>query len=86
MSDTSVLLTSLPRGCCAVIEDVTDRKDLQRLKSMGICIGRSVEITKCGDPLILKVYGTRVGLSARLADHVRVTPCEHAKRCWERIP
>ena len=85
MSDTAPLLSSLPRGCCAVIEDVTDHTDLKRLKSMGICIGRTVEVIKCGDPLILQVYGTRVGLSARLADHVRVNPCEHAKRCWERM-
>jgi Fe2+ transport system protein FeoA len=69
-----------------VIEEVTDRTDLQRLKSMGICIGRSVEVIKQGDPLILKVYGTRIGLSARLADHVQVSPCEYSPRCWEREP
>ncbi len=84
MPDDVLNLTTLPRGCCAVIESVSDREDLQRLKSMGICIGRTVEILKCGDPLILQVYGTRIGLSSRLAAHVWVSICEHSRRCWER--
>lgn len=77
-------LCMLSRGCCAVVEEVEGREDLERLKALGICIGRTVEVIKRGDPLILKVYGTRIGLSARLAETVRVSPCEHSRRCWER--
>ena len=49
--------------------------DLERLMAMGVCGGRTIELVQRGDPLILKVYGTRVGVSARLADHILVTPC-----------
>jgi len=78
-------LSDLDVGTCALIEDVDSRKELDRLKSMGICIGRKVEVAKRGDPLILKVYGIRIGLSARLARHIQVRPCESAPRCWERL-
>lgn len=84
MSHDLSSLVSLPRGCCAVVDEVEGREDLERLKALGICIGRTVEVVKCGDPLILKVYGTRIGLSARLAETVRVLPCEPSRRCWER--
>jgi Fe2+ transport system protein FeoA len=42
------------------------------LKSLGICVGRRVQLAKVGDPLIVRVLGTRVGLSARLAECVVV--------------
>ncbi len=72
-----------PETCCRIVE-VEDRRELDRLKSMGLCLGRTVEVVKSGDPLIVRVYGTRIGLSARLAEHVKVSPCSHAPRCWER--
>lgn len=50
---------------------------------MGVCIGRRVEIIKTGDTLIIRVFGSRIGLSARMAAHVRVQPCSRAPRCWE---
>jgi len=41
---------------------------------MGICVGRQVQLVQAGDPLIVRVLGTRVGLSARLAAGVVVEP------------
>jgi Fe2+ transport system protein FeoA len=43
-----------------------------RLKALGVCVGRRIELLKAGDPLILRVLGARVGLSARLAAKVYV--------------
>jgi Fe2+ transport system protein FeoA len=43
-----------------------------RLKSLGICVGRCIELVKSGDPLIVRVLGARVGLSARMASTVFV--------------
>jgi Fe2+ transport system protein FeoA len=48
---------------------------MERLKALGICIGRQVELVKRGDPLIVRVYGSRLGISARLANRVLVEPC-----------
>ena len=80
----SVTLDRLTPGACGVIPDLGEGKASSRLQSMGICLGRTVEIVKKGDPLILKVYGTRIGLSGRLASHIRLEPCDQAERCWER--
>jgi Fe2+ transport system protein FeoA len=50
--------------------------DLQRLEVMGICPGRFVKVIKPGDPLVVRVLGTRIGLAAALAAFVYVSPCE----------
>jgi hypothetical protein len=40
--------------------------------ALGLCVGRRVEVVKAGDPMIVRVIGAQVGLSARLAAHVLV--------------
>ena len=70
-------LDELPAHVCAVVRSVeTDDEDTQRLKTLGVCMGRRVEIVRTGDPLILKVFGSRLGLSATLATRVRVEICQ----------
>ncbi len=49
--------------------------DMNRLKAMGVCVGRKVEAIQVGNPLILRVLGVRLGVSARLARQVSVTIC-----------
>jgi Fe2+ transport system protein FeoA len=72
-----VRLDELPAHVCAVVRSVeTDDEDTQRLKTLGVCMGRRVEIVRTGDPLILKVFGSRLGLSATLATRVRVEVCQ----------
>ena len=44
--------------------------DSARLQAMGVCQGRVLEILKGGDPLVIRVVGSRVGIAARLARHV----------------
>jgi Fe2+ transport system protein FeoA len=78
-----VSLSVLPQGGCGIIVSVSDREELMRLKSMGICLGRRVEIIKQGNPLIVRVFGSRIGLSRRLAEDVSVVECGSAPRCWE---
>lgn len=39
---------------------------------MGICVGRTVQVTSVGNPLIVKVLGSRVGLAGALAACVSV--------------
>lgn len=64
-----------PRLCGIVQEIAADDEDAERLKAMGVCIGRRVEVIQRGDPLILRVLGSRLGLSSRLAARVRVQSC-----------
>ena len=71
-----ISLDQLKTGLCGTVVKVTaDNEDAERLKEMGLCMGRNVMLVKAGDPLILRVVGTRIGISARLASTVRVAPC-----------
>lgn len=71
-----VRLDELPPRTCAVVRTVsTDDEDTHRLKTLGVCVGRRVELIRSGDPLILKVFGSRLGLSAELAARVQVEVC-----------
>ena len=74
---TAILLNALGNGVLAqVVDVVAEADDAVRLKSLGICIGRRVQLVKGGDPLIVRVLGARVGLSARLAAGVVVRPLD----------
>jgi Fe2+ transport system protein FeoA len=65
-------LSTLGRGEGRVVQVEAEAADAARLKALGICVGRRVLIVQAGDPLIVKVVGSRVGLSARLAAGVFV--------------
>lgn len=65
----------LPKQCATVCRVDAQDGSADQLMAMGVCIGRQVEVVKCGDPLILRVLGSRIGLSARLAQRVYVTSC-----------
>lgn len=70
-------LTALSPGRCGWVVDVeAGGDDTERLKVMGICAGRKVRLVRRGDPMILCVWGTRVGVSRRLAEQVYVQPCQ----------
>jgi Fe2+ transport system protein FeoA len=53
----------------------TDDEDTNRLKTLGVCVGRRVELVRAGNPLILKIFGSRLGISAELAARVTVEVC-----------
>ena len=77
VSDHGAKMLSLGAGQCGRISRMeAESEEVQRLKAMGVCLGRKVQILRSGDPLILMVLGTRIGLSARLAEHVWVNCCE----------
>jgi Fe2+ transport system protein FeoA len=69
-------LASLRAGAGRVISVIAEPDDAARLMAMGICVGRRVEIVQAGDPLIVRVVGARVGLSARLAAGVLVATAD----------
>jgi Fe2+ transport system protein FeoA len=66
-------LRSLPRGARGRVELVeADGLDRERLEVMGLCPGRTVEVVQAGDPMIVRVLGTRIGLAGSLAATIRV--------------
>ena len=66
-------LASLPESTLARIDSLdASAGDVQRLEVMGLCQGRVVQVVKRGDPMIVRVLGTRIGLAAVLAERVRV--------------
>ncbi len=65
-------LSAMIGGEARVMSVEAETADASRLMALGICVGRRVEIVKAGDPLIVRVVGARVGLSARLAAAVMV--------------
>ncbi len=72
-----VRLDVLPPRTCAVVRSIaTDDEDTQRLKTLGVCLGRRVELIRTGDPIILKVFSSRLGISAELAARVHVEVCQ----------
>ena len=78
--DASMRLDQLPPGWCGMIVHVDDEdSSAERLKAMGVCAGRKVEVVKQGHPLILRVLGSRLGLSARLARLVKVESCSSSQ-------
>ena len=69
-------LDQLEPGRCGTVREVqAGDDDTDRLKTMGVCNGRKVMVVRTGDPLVLRVLGSRVGVSARLASRVRVEAC-----------
>ena len=68
-------LPQLPKHSVARIAGLqVDQHDATRLKAMGLCVGRQVQLVRAGDPLIVRILGGRIGLSARLAGGVSVEP------------
>jgi ferrous iron transport protein A len=69
-------LDRLQPGACGVVRRIDSQdEDIQRLKTLGICLGRRVELVKAGDPLIVRVFGSRLGVSAELAARVWLETC-----------
>ena len=68
-------LARLPRGASGRVVSVdVSAPDRERLEVMGLCQGRVVQVVQPGDPMIVRVLGTRIGLAGALAEGVRVQP------------
>jgi Fe2+ transport system protein FeoA len=59
------------------IQSVSDDGEMSlRLKRLGLCENRRVEVLVAGDPMVVRVVGSRVGLSRELARLVAVDSAE----------
>lgn len=71
-------LDQIPAGTRAIVEKI-DGGDaaIQRLMAMGLCVGRQIEVIRHGNPLIVRLLGSRIGISGRVARHIHVTRQHH---------
>ena len=76
LGEPGVGLDQLPPGTLAVVirMDETDHAMMIRLKTMGMHPGRAVRVLRRGSRMIVTCGGTRIGLSATVARHIRVEP------------
>ena len=72
-SIVNIGLEAMPAGVPARIQEITAvAADRDRLEVLGLCEGRIVEVVRSGDPMIVRLLGTRIGLAAALARTIRV--------------
>lgn len=65
-------LASQPAGQY-LCDQISGPKDAQiRLKRLGICENRPIEVVRHGDPMVLNVVGASIGLSRYLAECILV--------------
>ncbi len=75
--DSAIPLDKLEPGKCGLVVKVAaDSDDAKRLMAMGVCTGRIIKLELRGDPMILQVVGSKLGVSRRLGETVSVTPCD----------
>ncbi len=73
---TRVRLDKLgPHQCGTICHVDTTDGAAGQLMAMGVCAGRRIEVIQRGDPMILRVLGSRLGVSAPLASRVKVELC-----------
>ena len=75
-STASVPLLDLAPGAVAVLRDVLDHQSRAVLRSLGLTDGARLRICRIGDPCIIQVRSTRIGLSKQVAQSVYVVVAE----------
>lgn len=73
-SPTLVPLTSVPVGALATLHDVRDAESRTVLRSLGLHDACVMRLCKVGDPCIVQVRATRIGLSDAVARCLYVVP------------
>jgi Fe2+ transport system protein FeoA len=70
---SAVPLTTLSQGATAVLHAIADARSHAVLRSLGLTGGATFRLCRMGDPCIIQVRSTRIGLSRAVAESVLVT-------------
>ena len=73
---TTVPLLALAPGTTAVLRQVLDHQSRAVLRSLGLTDGARLRICRLGDPCIIQVRSTRIGLSKVVAQSIYVAVTE----------
>lgn len=76
----TVPLTDLPKGAVAELRQVRDPHSRAVLRSLGLTDGARLRLCRLGDPFIIQVRSTRIGLSKAVAQSVFVSLAEGPAR------
>lgn len=69
-----IALLELRRGACGRVARVLGESvEAARLRALGVCEGRTIEVLRTGDAWVLRVLGSRIGISRELAASVLLT-------------
>jgi Fe2+ transport system protein FeoA len=77
---TMVPLLDLAPGTIAVLRHVLDAQSRTVLRSLGLTDGARLRICRLGDPCIIQVRSTRIGLSKAVAQSIYVVATERDGR------
>jgi Fe2+ transport system protein FeoA len=69
---SAVALTEMVPGAVAELDRVTDPRSRAVLSSLGLTGGARLRLCRIGDPCIIQVRSTRIGLSKVVAESVYV--------------
>ena len=53
-----------------VLRVLDDAEESMRLKGLGLCYGREIEVLRTGNAWVIRVLGSRIGISRKLAESV----------------
>ncbi|HEX5108509.1 MAG TPA: FeoA family protein [Vicinamibacterales bacterium] len=76
----TVPLLALAPGTIAVLSRVTDDQSRAVLRALGLTDGARLRICRRGDPCIIQVRSTRIGLSKVVAQSIYVAVAERDVR------
>jgi Fe2+ transport system protein FeoA len=73
----AIPLTHVRVGDVATLYEVRDAEARGVLRSLGLTDECEIRLCKTGDPCIVQVQATRIGLSRVVAEHLLVVPDAH---------
>jgi len=74
---SALRLADLQVGSTARLHDLqVDPESRAQLRALGLTDGSMLRVCKQGDPCVVQVRTTRIGISSRIAQHVFVVPTE----------
>lgn len=76
----AVPLLQLAPGTTAILRHVVDDHSHAVLRSLGLTDGAPLKICRLGDPCIIQVRSTRIGLSKAVAQSIYVSVTERDDR------
>ena len=74
LTTTAVPLTTITVGAVATLHEVRDAESRTVLRSLGLTDACVMRLCKTGDPCIVQVRSTRIGLSNSVARSLYVVP------------
>lgn len=73
ITSSTIAMSDLPRGGCGRVVEVQGQSaETIRLRALGLCEGRSIEVLRTGEAWIVRVLGSRIGISRELVSNVVV--------------